>query len=87
MVKDKWGDFVIEANIPIPERRLRRDKYPWHILDVGDSFLVRPEEGQTLDQLMNGLTSCRNLAQRRTGHKKKFIMARSIQGIRIWRQE
>lgn len=85
MIKQTYRGFAIEDGIPFPSRGFRRDKYPWHVLDVGDSFFVEPEDGQTLDQLMNGLTSCRNLAQRRSGWR--FSMLRTHKGIRIWRRE
>jgi hypothetical protein len=35
--------ILVESGIPIPEhaRRIRRNRYPWEAMKVGDSFVAR----------------------------------------------
>lgn len=83
MKPGSFCDYRIEDNIPLPVRDNHRDKYPWNFLQLGQSFLVDLKPGQTHQRLSNSLTSCRALAERKTGFK--FTMQWVGKGIRVWR--
>lgn len=73
--------FTIENNFVIPAERLprlRRSKYPWSELDVGQSFFV---EGGAL----RSMGSTASHAGRRSA--KKFLVRAAEGGVRVWRLE
>lgn len=71
----------IEKNVPIPEIG-RPVLYPWHGMQVGESFMVRCPKCE-LQRLTNTLTSCASRAARRSGFK--FAIRRVNGGVRAWR--
>ena len=74
-------EFKIEDDHAIPAARqptVRREKYPWSQLEIGQSFFVG-------DKSLSSMSSNAAHAGRRNG--KKFI-ARSVDGgVRVWRYE
>ena len=70
----------IEKNVPIPPDRCRvdgkRGKYPWHLMEVGDSF--------TTDAGMNTVLALAVYQQKKRGWK---FIARQIDAttVRVWR--
>jgi hypothetical protein len=67
----------IDKNIPIPEC-IRRGKYPFHVMSVGDSFL--------LPQKINVSAAATLISHARKKDKNKnWVKARERDSIRIWR--
>lgn len=66
----------VDKEIPIPRKQRKHAKWPWHELEVGDSFLM-PEKS------INAATAHANTASKSTGHK---YTCRTVEGgVRIWR--
>lgn len=65
----------IDKNIPIPQK-LRKAKYPWADMEVGDSFLV---EGVSK---FHGIWSANKKFK-----PKHFISEVNPVGVRVWRDE
>jgi len=76
---------TIEKNIPIP-KRVRNRVYPFHLMEVGDSFFKEIESNKNIyaEKQKIYLAIWRN-SQRNT--EKKFTTASVENGIRIWRTE
>lgn len=64
----------IEKDIPLPEPKRR--KYPWHEMEVGDSFIFPHKHGQQYASVMSRRHSPKKYAARMVGGK-----------YRIWRVE
>lgn len=86
--------FEIEKDVPIPETRQGRgSKYPFAEMEVGDSFLVEPEEDPNLGVVdeeeyakVRGRVS--NVAYKYgKDHDKKFTVRQTDEGVRVWRVE
>lgn len=74
----------VEANIPIPvgdNRGIR--KYPWRLMNIGDSFLVLADEGVSKTQLMNRLSSTKQSVCKKS--TLKYVMRSVDGGVRVWR--
>ena len=83
--------FVIEDNIPLPERRIggtRESAYPFSALAVGQSFFVPASE--TMKEPWKTLTSVAS-REGRSQFPKQFTTARvtvnGVEGVRVWRKE
>lgn len=76
----------IEKNIPIPSKKGGRgSKYPFHEMEVGDSFLYPCERANTT-QYMRRLLSAANSYTRGKTNRGTAFTARVVDGgIRIWR--
>ena len=74
--------FVVEKGIPVA-MWARQGKYPWHEMEVGDSFMV---PGLTENKTPTGaykVTAA--VAYFNSKHKQKFT-ARTVEGgMRVWR--
>lgn len=71
--------FKIEDGYAIPaerQPRVRRAKYPWNELEVGQSFFVGGAR-------LRSMSSTASHAGRRTG--RKFIVRNAEGGVRVWR--
>lgn len=70
----------IEKGVPLPARPKRKGaqptKYPYHKMEVGDSFLV-PEPPKTFRAQVN------NWGRECNG--KKFCYRTTPEGVRVWR--
>ena len=72
-------DFVIEKNIPLPQKRRRPSRYPFADMNVGDSFL-------TSNTSVRG--SMIAYAKRHKSMGLRFIAETQADGrIRVWREE
>ena len=69
--------FPIEKGIPMP-KRLGRNKYPWHAMEIGDSFLVT-----NLNR--NSAHAAARKASESLG--RVFKARQTSDGVRIWRVE
>lgn len=79
--------FVIEKNIPIPEKlaftpRGRMRKYPFADMAVNDSFIVLVEGDDK-----NGVQKMRASLHRSSRGYGKFSTRKVEGGVRIWRIE
>lgn len=74
----KNGEFKIEKRVPLPSPRKHggESKYPFRDMEVGDSFIVKGSDG-------NSIRSTASNAGRRLG--RKFTVANEEDGHRIWR--
>lgn len=72
-----WSDVKIEKGVPAPRYR-GRYKYPWEVLEVGDSFLVG-----------EGLYGTVMAGAQYQGKKlgKRFVVRKVEDGVRVWRVE
>lgn len=70
------SDFQIEKGVPMPTSRLwRGTKYPWLLLDVGDSFTADPHKN---------IYTAVHAANRRYS-PKRFITRKEGERVRVWR--
>lgn len=68
--------YQIDTNVPVPGRRKWSIKYPWHSMEVGDSFLVP-------DGNLKSLRASASIQKRKTNRE---YMVRAVEGgVRIWR--
>jgi hypothetical protein len=72
----------VDKGIPIPEvksqprsRKPRATKYPWHLMEVGDSFLIENTKASIYSQVSE--------ASKRNG--RRYITKLTTKGIRVWR--
>jgi len=70
--------FEIEKGIKVPKRR----KYPFHLMENGDSFFVEVEDGEDRYKLIKNL---RQLAYFNLG-KGNFATKAFDNGIRVWKK-
>ena len=83
--KQTNGEFKIERGVKMPPRLARQTKYPWVGMKPGESFIVRPNEGESLHALQNRVSSAtRYTIKRNLG---KFATRQMDGGVRIWRIE
>lgn len=66
----------IENGVPLPRHKGGFYKYPWHLMEIGDSFLVDDRSIQTM-------ASVANRASARLGFK--FSCRSTDEGVRVWR--
>ena len=74
----------IDKGVPIPANRRYNRKYPWKLMEVGDSFLV-PCAQHELEGVQYSVNSCRAWATKVTGFK--YTTSRTCLGLRVWRVE
>lgn len=80
--------ITIDKNVPVPPPQQEdkfKARYPWDVMEVGDSFLVENEEGKTPRQLMQRLSPGASRQNAKTG--KKFTLRIVDGGVRVWRVE
>ena len=68
--------IVIDKDIPIPRRRSQNEQYPWHDLQVGDSFFVAGAK-------LKSLRSSSSQMKRKTNHN--YLVREVDGGVRVWR--
>jgi hypothetical protein len=68
-----------DRGIPIPKPRSQERKYPWHTMNVGDSFAFPADIGET-----SARTSVSH-ANRRYGKKRFSIRRLDDNTLRCWR--
>lgn len=76
--------IAVDKNIPIPAKSYDgRNKYPFHTMEVGDSFALATAEGEDIAALAKRMRTSMGAAGRRLG--RKFVLDREGAGVRIWR--
>jgi len=68
--------FPIKDGEPVPHRKAPNIRYPWHSLEVGQSFLVPLDKRETV------AAGATDFGKR---HKRKFTIRTSPAGVRVWR--
>lgn len=71
------SEYKIEKGVPIPPARHGR-KYPWHEMEIGDSFVVPDMSKSHAGAVCGGA--------RKNGRKFSFRLLETG-GVRIWRVE
>lgn len=79
--------ITIQKGVPLPPTQevVAKSRYPWDLMQVGDSFLVPLEEGKTARQLMQRISPAASRHAARTG--RKYALRIVEDGVRIWRVE
>lgn len=80
--------FSIDKSIPLPSRAFdQRVKYPFHSMDVGDSFAVPVPEGEDLNAAAKRIRTTSAAAARRLGIKLIVGVETTEAGtnLRVWR--
>lgn len=67
----------IDKGVPLPPKKVREEKYPWSVLEVGDSFFV--------PKPLSSLSGAQTAAAKRLG--RRFSSRSETGGTRIWRIE
>lgn len=75
----------IDRNIPLPvaQEVVAKTRYPFDVMNVGDSFLVPTEEGRTGRQLMQRVSPAASRHASRNG--RKYALRIVEEGVRVWR--
>ena len=78
-------NFKIEKNIAVPPMPNRGpyNIYPWKEMEVGDSFLLVPKDGESLRGLMRRINPQALNAKKRLG--RTFTCRTVENGVRVWR--
>lgn len=73
----------IEKNAPPPRAKSGHKKYPWALMETGDSFLVRATTRSEKYRLASSLSA----GAVRQGAKLdvKFSVGLVAEGVRVWR--
>jgi len=84
--------FKIDKDIPLPpDMRSRVSKYPWGMMEVGDSLFLPIEEGDDGKRMKNRIAqSCRNFGKKQEPEWKytlRYRLENEVSGVRIWRSE
>jgi hypothetical protein len=79
----QYGDFVIQKGVPLP-RALTRAKYPFRLMDVGESFFVPCEARMKGGE---SVTVAAHAFGRKNGMKfaTRMMNENGTRGVRIWR--
>ena len=90
--KESEPSFKIQKNIPLPEdMRSRASKYPWNIMEVGDSIFIPLEEGDDGKRMKNRISqSCRNFGKKQDPQWRyalRYRLEDEVSGVRVWRSE
>lgn len=75
----------IEKNIPIPEPKKRKCKYPFNEMEVGDSFFYPIENNLSTNEMQMRLVNASCSFNRKNGNTYKFRSTQLKNGVRIWR--
>lgn len=79
--------FPITKNAPIPPRsssRKGQSKYPFHEMEINDSFQVVAPEGRSVDQIRTRLLAATSRQARLTG--KRFTTRKiDDRSVGVWR--
>lgn len=76
----------IESDIPFPEVTMHID-YPWPEMEVGESVLIQPDDGEKLYSLKRKVGPSARYYGERTGKRFKTIIEHESNGLRVWRME
>ena len=76
--------FIVEKDIPVPEKSSRDRKYPLDQMEVGDSFLVPTDPAMTVSKLQKKASASVAYAHRTLGGRR-FVTRQVEGGVRVWR--
>ena len=81
----RYPDFPVESGVPMPQKKGRYDryKYPWRIMEVGDSFFV--PGAQDLDLKLHRVRAL--ISYQHSKHPEYFEVRVVDGGVRVWRTE
>ncbi len=74
----------IEKKVPIPEVH-SRIRYPWPEMSVGDSVLLKADEGENLNQMKRKIGPSARYYGVKTGKQYKALVDHDGKGVRVWR--
>ncbi len=74
----------IERNIPLPEVH-SRNKYPWPQMEIGDSVLLKADEGENLYHLKRKIGPSARYYGEKTNKQFKALLDHEENGVRVWR--
>src|SRR5208282_5891176 len=80
--------LTIEKGVPLPaaqETVSKATRYPFDVMSVGDSFLVRREEGLSNRKLMQRVSPAASRHASKNG--RKYALRIVEDGVRVWRVE
>lgn len=79
----RYPDFPVESGVPMPKEKGRYCKYPWRVMEVGDSFFVpgAPDLNLKLHRV-RALISYQH-----SKHPEIFEVRVVDGGVRVWRTE
>ncbi|SPD76295.1 hypothetical protein PITCH_A890004 [uncultured Desulfobacterium sp.] len=71
-------------NVKIPEV-ISKYKFPWSDMHVGDSVLIRAEEGEELAWFRRSVVSSAQYYGNKTGKRFKSLFDMDTKSCRVWR--
>ena len=74
--------MIIEKNMPIPQKDIRKEKYPLDSMDVGDSFFIQSDK-KDIAKMRNSVSSATTYKAFKT--EMKFCVRSVEGGVRVWR--
>lgn len=78
----------VEKNIPLPPprqpRKRKEPRYPWHKMDVGDSFFIKARKNQVYIKASSIMACAKGWADRNK-NGMKFTSRIVDNGVRIFR--
>lgn len=81
-------DIKVDQNVPVPPDVQyggeRRSKYPFRIMDVGDSFFI-PNLSDVKIKSMHRTVSSWNRRKESKQHGKRWACRQVRGGVRVWR--
>jgi len=82
--------ITIDKNVPVPETTYsdlhHRSRYPFPLMEVGDSFAIEPGEGETIARCAKRLYSAsRQASNRLFRNPYAFLVKSEGNGARCWR--
>lgn len=80
--------FSIEQEVPIPSRQSGSNngrKYPFHIMNMGDSFFVPCSKGKTQARLQSNITTSANKLYKDRKFVTRQRVEKGVKGVRCWR--
>ncbi len=80
--------YKIEKGIPLPRTKKGPGIYPFHDMEIGDSFLT-PVKGDTheFSKVQTSINSSSRHFVKKYFPKRKFTTRKEKEGIRCWRIE
>ena len=79
----RYPDFPVESGVPMPKEKGRYCKYPWRVMEVGDSFFV--PGAPDLDLKLHRVRAL--VSYQHSKHPEYFEVRVVDGGVRVWRTE
>ena len=76
-------EFKIEKYTPLPDKRRSAARYPWYLMEVGDSIYIAREEPTTIRKHQRAVVCI--FCGYSNRHGMKFTSRREGDGVRVWR--